>query len=108
MKTTLDVPDDLYRAVKSRSAIEGLTVRSVTLMLYGDWLARPDLVPHAASKTARPKKRKPLPAWFGMGRVHVRKNAGRDCGMEEMREAIAAGVAAERLAQGENGNERRA
>ena len=108
MKTTLDVPDDLYRAVKSRSAMKGLTIRSVTLMLYGDWLARPDWTPAVTGEKARKKKEKPLPAWFGMGRAHVRKNAGRDCGMEELREAIAAGVAAERLAQRGNGNERRA
>ena len=100
MKTTLDVPDDLYRAVKSRSAIEGKTVRSVTLMLYGDWLARPEWKPTADTATPCGKKEKPLPSWFGMGRTHVRKNAGADGGIEEMRKAIAAGVAAEHGAQG--------
>ncbi len=100
MKTTLDVPDDLYRAVKSRSAIEGLTVRSVTLMLYGDWLAKP--YQNSATTFTPPceNKRKPLPAWFGIGRANVRKNAGRECNMDEMREAIAAGVVAERFAEG--------
>ncbi len=100
MKTTLDVPDDLYRAVKSRSAMKGLTIRSVTLMLYGDWLARPDWMPSATDEKPRKKAEKPLPAWFGMGRAHVRKNAGRECNMDEMREAIAAGVVAERFAKG--------
>ncbi len=101
MKTTLDVPDDLYRAVKSRSALEGLTVRSVTLMLYGDWLARPALPQETDHQVSRKKAEKPLPAWFGLGRGHVRKNAGRECGIEEMREAIAAGIAAERFPRGE-------
>ena len=100
MKTTLDVPDDLYRAVKARSAMEGLTVRSVTLMLYGDWLARPKRAQEADHKDPRDKNGKPLPAWFGLGRCHVRKNAGRECGMEEMREAIAAGIVAERFSRG--------
>jgi hypothetical protein len=97
MKTTLDVPDDLYRAVKARSAMEGLTVRSVTLMLYGDWLARPTLSHESDHQAPQKKVANPLPAWFGQGRGHVRKNAGRECGMEEMREAIAAGIAAERF-----------
>ena len=102
MKTTLDVPDDLYRAVKSRSAMKGLTIRSVTLMLYGDWLARPDWTPVVTDKKPHRKAEKPLPAWFGMGRDHVRKNAGRGCSMDEMREAIAAGVVAERFAGGKS------
>ena len=101
MKTTLDVPDDLYRAVKSRSAMEGLTVRSVTLMLYGDWLARPVVSQETHLQASSKKAAKPLPAWFGLGRSHVRKNAGRECGIEEMREAIAAGIAAERFPRGE-------
>jgi hypothetical protein len=100
MKTTLDVPDDLYRAVKSRSAMQGLTIRSVTLMLYGDWLARPDSTPAASDDKPRKTEEKPLPSWFGMGRAHVRKNAGKECGMDDMREAIAAGVVAERFAGG--------
>ncbi len=100
MKTTLDVPDDLYRAVKSRSAIEGLTVRSVTLMLYGDWLAKPYQNSETTLTTPCENKRKPLPTWFGMGRANVRKNAGKECGIEEMREAIAAGVVAERFPRG--------
>ena len=64
MKTTLDVPDDLYRAVKSRSAMQGLTIRSVTLMLYGDWLARPDWRPAATDDKPRQKADKPLPVVF--------------------------------------------
>jgi len=38
MKTTIDLPDDLYRRVKARSALEGRTVREVTIELYRGWL----------------------------------------------------------------------
>lgn len=38
MKTTIDLPDDLYRAVKARAALEGRTVRDVTVDLYRRWL----------------------------------------------------------------------
>lgn len=96
MKTTIDIPDDLYRSVKSRSALEGMTVRSATLMLYGDWLARPRGTPGGIPAMHDAKSKEPLPSWFGIGRANVRKNSGRIAGIEEMREAIAAGIAAER------------
>jgi hypothetical protein len=39
MRTTLDIPDELYRQVKARAALLGRTVREVTTELYGQWLA---------------------------------------------------------------------
>jgi hypothetical protein len=39
MKTTIDVPDELYRKVKAKSALLGKPVREVTLDLYERWLA---------------------------------------------------------------------
>jgi len=38
MKATIDVPDDLYRRVKAKSALEGRAVREVTIELYRQWL----------------------------------------------------------------------
>ncbi len=38
MKATIDVPDDLYRRVKAKSALEGRPVREVTIELYRRWL----------------------------------------------------------------------
>ncbi len=38
MKVTIDVPDDLYRRVKARSAMLGRTVREVSVELYQRWL----------------------------------------------------------------------
>jgi hypothetical protein len=38
MKATLDIPDDLYRRVKARSALEGRTLRSVAIELFQTWL----------------------------------------------------------------------
>ena len=38
MRTALDIPDALYRKIKTRTAQEGSTVRSVTLLLYTQWL----------------------------------------------------------------------
>ncbi|MCO4099296.1 hypothetical protein [Gemmatimonas sp.] len=37
MKTTIELPDDLYRRVKARSALEGKTVREVATSLFQQW-----------------------------------------------------------------------
>jgi hypothetical protein len=38
MKATIDIPDELYRQVKARSALLGRAVRDVTIELYRHWL----------------------------------------------------------------------
>lgn len=39
MKATIDIPDDLYRQVKAKSALQGKRIREVTIELYRRWLA---------------------------------------------------------------------
>lgn len=39
MKTTLDLPDALYRQVKAKAASDGRSVRDVTIELFKLWLA---------------------------------------------------------------------
>lgn len=39
MKTTIEIPDALYRKVKAKSALLGKHVREVTVELYQRWLA---------------------------------------------------------------------
>ncbi|WP_419950034.1 hypothetical protein [Candidatus Palauibacter sp.] len=34
MKTTIDIPDDLYRQIKSEAALRGLTLGEITTQLY--------------------------------------------------------------------------
>lgn len=38
MKATIDIPDDLYRRVKAKSALQGRPVRSVAIELFERWL----------------------------------------------------------------------
>lgn len=38
MKTSIDLPDDLYRRVKSKSALEGRAVREVATALFSAWV----------------------------------------------------------------------
>jgi hypothetical protein len=41
MKATIDIPEDLYRRVKAKSALLGKPVREVTAELYRQWLREP-------------------------------------------------------------------
>ena len=38
MKATIDVPDELYRRVKAKTALQGRAIREVTVELYQHWL----------------------------------------------------------------------
>jgi hypothetical protein len=38
MKATIEIPDELYRQVKAKSALDGRTVREVTIELYQAWI----------------------------------------------------------------------
>lgn len=38
MKATIEIPDELYRKVKAKSALEGRPVRAVTIELFERWL----------------------------------------------------------------------
>ena len=38
MKATINIPDDLYRKVKAKSALEGRPVREVAIELFRGWV----------------------------------------------------------------------
>lgn len=38
MKATIDIPDDLYRRVKAKTALKGRAVREVTIELFQKWV----------------------------------------------------------------------
>ena len=38
MKTSMELPDELYRRVKSKSALEGRAVRDVAIELFTKWV----------------------------------------------------------------------
>ena len=94
MKVTIQIPDDLYREVKAKSALEGRSVRSVTMMLYTSWLRG-----HVSETEETPEGTRAYPvagkrpnlACFGVGRRFVRKNADGPHDMASIRESIAAG-----------------
>jgi hypothetical protein len=40
MKATIEIPDELYRQVKAKSALEGRAIREVTIELYQVWVQK--------------------------------------------------------------------
>ena len=38
MKTSMELPDELYRRMKSKSALEGRAVREVAIELFTQWV----------------------------------------------------------------------
>ena len=94
MKATMQIPDEMYREVKAKSALQGRSVRSVTIMLYTNWLR--GLVDESGLESPIVEPRpatgsKPNLACFGVGRRFVRKNADGPHDMASLRESIAAG-----------------
>ena len=90
----MQIPDEMYREVKAKSALEGRSVRSVTVMLYASWLR--GLVPEPDSSTGSASVKpvggkKPNLACFGVGRRFVRKNADGPHDMASIRKSIAEG-----------------
>lgn len=45
MKATIDVPDELYRRVKSKTALQGRAVRDLTIELFQKWVNEPEPEP---------------------------------------------------------------
>jgi hypothetical protein len=47
MRTTFDLPSDLYRALKTRAALTGVTMRDLVRRLIEQGLRQPSPGPHA-------------------------------------------------------------
>ncbi len=90
MKATIEIPDELYRRVKAKSALEGLAVREVATTLFYTWVEdkaeRKDT--HAVAPVG-----KTTPAWFGAARKYAKHVSRHD--MDSIRHSIARGRAQE-------------
>ena len=90
MKATFEIPDDLYRRAKARSAMEGRPLRSVAVELFQNWLSA-----HPAPQAPQP----PLPEhqptrfdsapWTAVIRPYLRPGMSHD--PAEISEAISRG-----------------
>jgi hypothetical protein len=89
MKATIDIPEDLYRQVKAKSALEGRAVREVAIDLFRHWVEGAEA--QAATRgRAGALKEGACPPWFGFLRKYA-ANAGGRHDMESVRESIARG-----------------
>ena len=82
MKATLDIPDALYRRVKSKSALAGRPVRDVAIRLFSEWVDQP--MEHEPADEGSPQE---LPPWFGVANAYAAKIKRHD--MAAVRESIA-------------------
>jgi hypothetical protein len=80
MKATFNIPDDLYREVKARSALEGLPVREVVIGLFKEWLGQ---------RTSGPSQAASDWSAFKPPLAHLVPSPAPDSSMEAMRESIA-------------------
>lgn len=54
MRTTIDLPDDLYRTLKARAALRGVTLRQLIQQLVEQGLRQPGRAPSAGSSWGPP------------------------------------------------------
>ena len=54
MRTTIDLPDELYRTLKTRAAIGGVTMRELVQRLIEQGLIRPDAEADASALPEAP------------------------------------------------------
>lgn len=52
MKTTIDIPDDLYRRVKAKSSLQGKRIRDLAIELFTRWLESDEESPAEAPDAA--------------------------------------------------------
>jgi len=91
MKATLDIPDDLYKRVKARSALEGKPIRSVAIELFQRWIQAPSDIEdktESASLSAEDYKKYP---WLDLARKYINGNQSSE--FAEIKKSIAMGWA---------------
>ena len=101
MKATIEVPDELYRRVKAKSAIEGQPVREVVMRLFQGWLGEEAEMPADREGLAGGR---PAPAWFGAARKYARRVNRHD--MTSVRRSIVRGRAREDSRRSPKGKDR--
>ncbi len=85
MKTTLDIPDALYRRVKAKSALAGRSVRDVAIRLFSEWVDHSAETAHEVHEVRESPQE--LPSWFGVANIYAAKIKQHD--MTAVRESIA-------------------
>jgi hypothetical protein len=100
MKAKIEIPDELYRRVQEKIALEGRVMREIIEELFRGYL---DGFEEGSRRAAREKVNRqesrlldgePLPTWFGMLEKYAHQVKQND--MESIRQSVAGGITAER------------
>ncbi len=97
MKATIEIPDELYRLVKAKSALEGRAVREVTVELYQRYVGQEEAPAAEAGEAAAVGdllEGRAIPSWFGALGKTARAVTRHD--MSAIRESLARGIVWER------------
>jgi hypothetical protein len=92
MKATIDIPEDIYRQVKAKSALEGRAVREVAIALFRDWVEQPGASVAVEENPLTEKAPVVLPRWFASLQKYAPNAHGR-YDMDTIRHSIAHGRA---------------
>lgn len=92
MKATLEIPDDLYRSVKARSALEGRTMRAVAIELFQNWLQGAPGTPPSVKDAPSPEELSQFP-WLAIAQKYAKPGISSE--MDDIRESIARGWVAD-------------
>ena len=84
MKTTIDIPNDIYRRVKAKTAMQSRTIREITVSLYLGWITSQEAVVETSSPDVTA-----TPNWFASAKSYAKKVSSHD--MDSIRTSIAAG-----------------
>jgi len=85
MKATIDIPNDLYRRVKAKSALEARTIREVTVSLYRGWIEDAS----ATIVEKPPVTHYAPPLWFAAAKIYAKRLKKHD--MASIRHSISEG-----------------
>lgn len=90
MKTTIDIPDAIYRQVKARSALEGRPIREVVIDLFTGWLDSGAAAEGDGQASRSAAVHESRPAWFASLSAYAANAEGR-YDMASVRRSIAQG-----------------
>ena len=93
VKTTINIPDAMYRQVKAKSALEGRAIREVVIDLFAGWLGGEPGETHTPAVAVQEDR----PAWFGSLGAYAAHADGR-FDMASVRRSIARGRQSEEAA----------
>ncbi len=88
MKATFDIPDEIYRRAKARSALEGRPLRAVAIELFETWLAE-DQASDPGRLPAASGTRFDEAPWAEIARPYLRRGMSHE--LDDIRRSIAGG-----------------